>query len=155
MGSMAAAAAGMSTATTTTSNNTKVSGNYKGESAAVGAVANNRGYAAVGGAVGAYAGSSNVNVSNKGTSSTTNYDGSAAFVAGKIQQQEQRANKEERQNIRNELYEGYIKSSTVQPQKSASGYFMIKQEKADKMIIKIPINGVTYETEWNLVEKKK
>lgn len=153
-GGMAASSAGYSSSTTTTSNSTNISSTYSGGSLASGAVIGNNGYAA-GSAAGVYGGTSNTNISNSGRSTTANYDGAAAYNASKIQQQESRAYREQLDNTRNELYAGYLKTITIQPDQTLSGYFMIKYEKREKMNIKIPINGITYETVWELTNKKK
>ncbi len=158
---LAAAGAGYSSSTTRTNShysggsNTKTS--YSGGSAygrAAGVVGTNG--AAVGVGVGAstYAGNVNSSTHYSGssstTSTTTNYDGAAAYQAHLIASDRIASYNEQMAQTREVLNKGYLKITTIKPGEYISGEVRVKFKKADNLHVKIPILGINYPFVWNV-----
>ncbi len=154
-GNLTASMAGVNTSTTNYSNTTNSATVYGSQSAAVAGVVGNDGYAAIGGGVGANIGAAVNSTTSTGSVSNITTNGYAAYTAHKIEQQEARQYEENLLKYRNELYKQYMKSETIRPNESAGGYFLVKFDQADKLEIRMPINGVVYKTIWDVKDIKK
>ena len=139
--SMAANKAGYSASSTQTNSN------YSGASVsgAAGAVVGTNG-AAIGGAVGVsgYAGSSST------TSTTVAYNGAAAYQAELIASGRIADYNNQMLQERNIKDEGYLKTTTVNPGETISGYVNIQYKKGDELSVNIPINSVVYPFVWTI-----
>lgn len=139
--SMAANKAGYSASSTQTNSS------YSGAavSGTVGAAVGTNG-AAIGGAVGVsgYAGSSS-------TSSTTiTYNGAAAYQAELIANGRIADYNNQMLQERNIKDAGYLKTTTVNPGETISGYVNIQYKKGDELSVNIPINSVVYPFIWTI-----
>ena len=138
---MAANKAGYSASSTQTNSN------YSGASisGAAGAVVGTNG-AAIGGAVGVseYAGSSST------TSTTVAYNGAAAYQAELIASGRIADYNNQMLQERNIKDEGYLKTTTINPGETISGYVNIQYKKGDELSVNIPINSVVYPFVWTI-----
>lgn len=90
-------------------------------------------------------------ISASSTSSrTNNYDGTAAYQANLIANNRVDNFNNQLEQERNVREEGYLKTTTIEPGETISGYVNIKYEKGDELFINIPINTITYPFAWNL-----
>lgn len=138
---MAANKAGYSASSTQTNSN------YSGASVSgvAGAVVGTNG-AAIGGAVGVsgYAGSSST------TSTTVAYNGAAAYQAELIASGRIADYNNQMLQERNIKDEGYLKTTTINPGETISGYVNIQYKKGDELSVNIPINSVVYPFVWTI-----
>ena len=138
---MAANKAGYSASSTQTNSN------YSGASVpgAAGAVVGTNG-ATVGGAVGVsrYTGSSST------SSTTVTYNGAAAYQAELIASGRIADYNNQMLQERNIKDEGYLKTTTVNPGETISGYVNIQYKKGDELSVNIPINSVVYPFVWTI-----
>lgn len=134
---LAAANAGYSTSTTNST--------YNGYSTSSG---NAYAYGSGGYAYGSYNGSSNYHGSSSST--TTTYDGLAAYQAQVIASNRMANYENSLLTERQSKDEGYLKKTTVYPGQSISGYINIKRVKGVSMNIVIDINGAKYNFPWNV-----
>lgn len=129
--SLAASNAGYSYSTT----NSSVTGITNSYSSASGYVGNTYGY---------INGWSSTYSTTYGRSSTSSYNGAAAYYAQQNANAQTNAYLANQYEIKNRLSEGYVKTNTLANQTEFMGYFNIDFEKIDNLRIKIPINGETY-----------
>ena len=138
---MSANKAGYSTSST------QANSNYSGTSvsSAAGAVVGTNG-AAISGAVGVsrYAGSSST------SSTTVAYNGAAAYQAELIASDRIADYNNQMLQERNIKNAGYLKTTTVNPGETISGYVNIQYKKGDKLSVNIPINSVIYPFVWTI-----
>ena len=129
---MAANQAGQSSSTTTYSGSSYTTGNAH----ASGYWGNTYGYANAYGS--AY-------TTTYGSSHTTSYNGAAAYAA----QQQANANYNAYANsqfeIRERLSDGYVKLNTIRNEVEFSGYFNVKYEKLDHLIVTMIVDGEKFE----------
>lgn len=80
-----------------------------------------------------------------GSSHTTSYNGAAAYAA----QQQANANYNAYANnqfeIRKRLSDGYVKLNTIRNEVEFSGYFNVKYEKLDHLIVTMIVDGEKFE----------
>jgi len=129
--SLAASNAGYSYSTT----NSSVTGVTNSYGSASGYVGNTYGYAS---------GYSSSYSTAYGRSSTSSYNGAAAYEAQQNANAQTNAYISNQYQIKNRLSEGYVKANTLANQTEFMGYFNIQFVKTDNLRIVIPINGETY-----------
>lgn len=71
--------------------------------------------------------------------------GSVALTAGLVDAQQEK---------RQELQADYIKENTIKPGEEYMGYFHIKYEKSDNLVVSIPLMGETFEFRYQWQDKK-
>lgn len=134
---MAASGAGYSNSTTNT--------HYNGSSNTYG---NAYAYSNGGYAYGNYSG--NTTYHGSSTSTTTSYNGLAAYQAQVIASNRMADYEKSLLSERQAKNEGYLKKTTIHPGQSISGYINIKRVKGVSMNIIIDINGAKYNFPWNI-----
>lgn len=137
---LAAANAGYSTSTTNSS--------YSGYSSSYG---NAYAYGTGGYAYGNYSGNSTYR--GYSTSTTTSYNGAAAYQAQVIANNRIAAYDNALLSERAAKDEGYLKRTTIYPGETISGYIHIERKKGISMNIDININGAIYSFPWNINHK--
>jgi len=126
--------AGVSTSSTST-----LSAGYV-NSAAIAADNNGNVVAGVGSSYGA----------NSTVSQTQTYNAGAQYQANQNAQRNISQYNNQLEQYQSALDEGYLKSNVVEPSKSITGNMNAKFQKGDKFILYIPLNGSTYQFEWNI-----
>lgn len=100
-------------------------------------------------AYGSYSGSSSY--SGQSTSTTTTYDGAAAYQAQLIASDRIASYNNAMLSEREMKNQDYLKRTTVYPGETISGYINIARKKGGtSMTIKVEINGATYTFPWNI-----
>jgi len=128
---MAASNAGYSYSTT----NTKVTGYSKTHGSASGYVGN---------VYGSASGYSSTYSTAYGRSTTTSYNGAAAYAAQQDAAQNTNAYMQNQYEIKSKLSKGYAKANTIPNQTEFMGYVNIKYTDTNNITISIPINGGVY-----------
>lgn len=136
---MAASNAGYSTSTTTSS--------YRGNSSSYG---NASIYGSGGYAHGRY--SNNTSFYGSSSSTTTSYDGYAAYQAQVIASNRVAAYENALLSERAAKNEEYLKRTTIYPGETISGYINIERKKGVSMTINVDINGAVYTFPWNIAK---
>ncbi|MFP5080492.1 hypothetical protein [Pedobacter sp. JCM 36344] len=80
-----------------------------------------------------------------GASATQSYNGSAQYAANQNATNNINQYGNQQYNIRKSITQGYLKINTVFPSTRIIGYVNIKYQKADGLILNIPINGKVYQ----------
>lgn len=138
---LAAASAGYSTATTTS--NTSYSGNAY--ASAYGSAYGSGGY------VNAYAhGSGYYSGNSRTTTTTTAYNGAAAYQASMIASQNIAAFDDSMLAEREAKDKGYLKLTTIEPGESISGYILVEKKGGTHLCIIVDIYGAEYQFPWTL-----
>lgn len=156
-GGMSAASAGYSSSTTRTTASANYSGtsnantnyNYNGS-----AYTNSSAY---GSGYGNYYGSGNINTSSNysgtvngsATSTTTSYNGDAAYRASQNEQAKLNAFVNASENAKRKWNEEYLKNHTLIPQETISGLLNVKYYKAVRVDLKIKIEEHEFIFEWD------
>jgi hypothetical protein len=92
-----------------------------------------------------------VNTQYGGVSATTvSYNGGAAYQAQLIASDRIANYNWQLLNERKTKDEGYLKTTTVNPGESISGYVNVKYEKGDNLSVNIPIDSVVYPFVWDI-----
>ena len=138
---MAAANAGYSRSTTNSYSTYNGSSNTYGSAYA---------YGTGGSAYGSYNGYGSYHGSSATTSTTTTYDGAAAYQAQVIASNRMANYENSLLQERAIKQEGYLKRTTIYPGDAISGYINIKREKGSSMDVFVDINGAIYEFPWNI-----
>lgn len=138
---LAAAAAGFSSSTSTSRTSYSGSASAYGSASAFGS----GGYAHASGY-----GSSVFSGSSETVTSTTSYNGFAAFQAGIIASNQIASMRDAMWQERNQRYEGYLKRSTIRPGETVSGYLNIMREKGESLKLIVSLYGAEYEFDWDL-----
>jgi len=134
---LAAAGAGYSSSTTNSS--------YSGNSYSYGSAS---AYGSGGYAYGNYSGNTHYN--GHSTSTTTSYNGAAAYQAQVIASNRMAAYEDALLSERAAKDEGYLKRTTIQPGETISGYVNIERKKGSSMTINVNICGAVYVFPWNV-----
>lgn len=137
---LAAAGAGYSQSTTNSS--------YSGYSSTYGTVS---AYGSGGYASGSYNGNSYYNGSS--TSTTTSYNGLAAYQAQVIASNRMAQYQDALLSERKAKDAGYLKLTTINPGETISGYINIERKKGQTLTIYVKIKGATYTFPWNVAIK--
>lgn len=134
---LAASGAGYSSSTTNSS--------YNGYSSTYGSASayGSRGYAH-----GNYSGTSSYY--GNSTSTTTSYNGAAAYQAQVIASNRIAAYDNALLSERTAKNEGYLKRTTIYPGETITGYIHIERKKGVSMSVDININGAFYTFPWNI-----
>jgi hypothetical protein len=138
---LSAAAAGFSSSTTQ-SNTT-----YSGQSNSYGNVS---AYGSGGYGYANYNGTTNYSGRSSTTTTTTSYNGFAAYQAQIIASNRLASMEEAMWQERVQRYEGYLKKTTIRPGETVSGYLYIMREKGDSMRLVVDLYGAKYEFNWSL-----
>lgn len=133
---LAATGAGYSTSTTQTNST------YNGYSSSYG-----NGYAH-----GNFSGSGTYNGNSSTTSTTTTYDGAAAYQAQIIASNRMADYENSLLQDRAIKQEGYLRKTTIYSGDVIQGYVNIKKVKGETMTVVIDINGAKYEFPWNIAK---
>lgn len=136
---LAAAGAGYSSSTTNSS--------YSGSSYSSGHAS---AYGSGGYAYGNYSGNSYYH--GNSTSTTTSYNGAAAYQAQVIASNRMAAYEDALLSERAAKDEGYLKRTTINPGETISGYINIERKKGTTMTINVNINGAVYVFPWDVRE---
>ena len=134
---LAVANAGYSSSTTNSS--------YSGYSSSYGSVS---AYGSGGYAYGNYSGNSSYY--GRSSSTTTSYNGAAAYQAQVIASNRIAAYDNALLSERAAKNEGYLKRTTIYPGETISGYINIERKKGVSMTINVDINGAIYTFPWNI-----
>ena len=134
---LAAANAGYSSSTTNSS--------YSGYSSSYGSAS---AYGSGGYAYGNYSGNSSYY--GRSSSTTTSYNGAAAYQAQVIASNRIAAYDNALLSERAAKNEGYLKRTTIYPGETISGYINIERKKGVSMTINVDINGAIYTFPWNI-----
>ena len=134
---LAASGAGYSSSTTNSS--------YSGYSSSYGSAS---AYGSGGYAYGNYSGNSSYY--GHSSSTTTSYNGAAAYQAQVIASNRIAAYENALLSERAKKDEGYLKRTTIYPGEIISGYVNIERKKGTTMTIDICIGGATYTFPWNI-----
>lgn len=134
---LAAANAGYSTSTTSSS--------YSGHSSGYGTVS---AFGSGGYAYGSYSGNSSYY--GHSSSTTTSYNGAAAYQAQVIASNRIVAYDNALLSERAAKNEGYLKKTTIYPGETITGYINIERKKGISMTINVNINGANYMFPWNI-----
>lgn len=134
---LAASGAGYSSSTTNSS--------YSGHSSSYG---NASAFGSGGYAYGNYSGNSSYY--GRSSSTTTSYNGAAAYQAQVIASNRIAAYDNALLSERAAKNEGYLKRTTIYPGETITGYINIERKKGTAMTINIDINGANYEFPWNI-----
>lgn len=134
---LAAANAGYSSSTTNTSYSDKTVS--KGKASA---------YGSGGSAYGKYSGKTSSQ--GQSSSTTTSYDGAAAYQARIIADERVAAYENALLSERAAKDEGYLKRTTIYPGETISGYIHIERKKGVSMDVVIDVNGVKYSFPWDI-----
>lgn len=134
---LAAAGAGYSQSTTNSS--------YNGSASTYGSAS---AYGSGGYASGNY--SANSYYHGNSTSTTTSYNGLAAYQAQVIASNRMAQYQDALLSERNAKDTGYLKLTTINPGETISGYVNIKREKGQTLTIYVKIKGATYTFPWNI-----
>lgn len=128
---MAAYNAGHSNSSTTYngSSRTSVSANANSNSGSTYSYANAYGYS---------------KTSTHGNSNTSSYNGAAAYEARQKAEEKVQQFASEQKQIREQLYESYVKTNTIANQEEYSGYFNIKFKKIDNLNVTFKICGCEF-----------
>lgn len=129
---MAANQAGRSSSTTTYSGSSYTTGSAH----AFGYLGNTYGYANAYGS--AY-------TTTYGSSHTTSYNGAAAYAAQQQANANYNAYANSQYEIRERLSDGYVKLNTIRNEVEFSGYFNVKYEKLDHLIVTMIVDGEKFE----------
>ena len=87
---------------------------------------------------------SKTNISATSASKTQNYNGQAAYQAQKEANAESQALDNNLYQIKNVLYQGYLKLNTIEDRQRLVGFINLDYEKADKIEILIPVKDKFY-----------
>ena len=163
-GGMSAAGAGYSSSTTRTTasanysgnSNTNTNYNYSGNAYSNASAYGSGGYA-YGNSATNYSGSGNVNssssysgtASGSATSTTTSYNGDAAYRASQNEQAKLNAFVNASENAKRRWNDEYLKNHTLIPQETTSGLLNVKFYKAVRVDLKINIDGRAFTFEWD------
>lgn len=163
-GGMSAASAGYSTSTTRTTasanysgvSNTNTNYNYNGNAYSNASAYGNSGYA-YGSGYGNYSGSGNINSTSNysgtaygsATSTTTSYNGDAAYRASQNEQAKLNAFVNASENAKRKWNEEYLKNHTLLPQETTSGLINVKYYKAVRVDLIINIDNKSFVFEWD------
>ena len=134
---MAAASAGYSSSTTNST--------YNGYSSTYGSAS---AYGSGGYAHGTYSG--NTTYHGSSTSTTTSYNGLAAYQAQVIASNRMADYQDALLSERQAKDEGYFKLTTVNPGETVSGYVNIERKKGQTLYIYVKINDAVYTFPWNV-----
>ncbi|WP_293668283.1 hypothetical protein [uncultured Parabacteroides sp.] len=140
---LAASNAGYSSSTTNSSTYSSGTANVSGNAMAAGSG---------GWAVGSYSGTGSYSGSSYTSSTTTSYDGAAAYQAQVISSNRIAAYENALMNDRMVKEEGYLKQTTINPGEVISGYIHIERKKGETMNISVEINGATYKFPWSIAK---
>ncbi len=132
-----AASAGYSSTTTNSS--------YSGHSSSYGSAS---AYGSGGYAYGNYSG--NTSYYGHSSSTTTSYNGAAAYQAQVIASERIAAYENALLSERASKNEDYLKRTTIHPGETISGYINIERQKGISITINIDINGVIYTFPWDI-----
>lgn len=80
-----------------------------------------------------------------GVSATQSYNGAAQYAANQNAANNINNYSNRQYNIKSSITQGYLKRNTIFPSSRVIGYVNIKYEKADGLILNIPINGKIYQ----------
>lgn len=138
---LAAAGAGYSTSTTQTNTS------YNGYSNSHG---NAYAYGSGGYAYGSYNGHGSYHGNSSTTSTTTTYNGAAAYQAQVIASNRIANYENSLLNERAIKEEGYLRKTTLYPGDAISGYVNIKRTSGTSMTVIVDINGAKYEFPWDI-----
>lgn len=138
---LAAAAAGFSS-TITQSNST-----YRGQSDTYG---NASAYGSGGYGYANYNGTTTYNGRSSTTTTTTSYNGFAAYQAQVIASNRLASLEDAMWQERVQRYDGYLKKTTIRPGETVSGYLYIMREKGELMRLIVNLYGAKYEFNWDI-----
>ena len=105
-------------------------------------------YGSGGYAYGNYSGNSSYY--GRSSSTTTSYNGAAAYQAQVIASNRIAAYDNALLSERAAKNEGYLKRTTIYPGETISGYINIERKKGVSMTINVDINGAIYTFPWNI-----
>lgn len=139
-GGMSAASAGYSSSTTTTNSY----GNYSGTANTNANAYGNGGYA-YGNATTNYSG----NIYGSSTSTTNSFDGAASYAASQNEQAKMNAFLKASKEAQARWNDEYLKNHTMIPNEIISGLINIKFYKSKRVILKVAIEKLNFEFEWD------
>ena len=103
---------------------------------------------AVGGAVGAYAGSTSYLGGSLTTSTTVTYDATAAYIQNAISGQRIAALHNTNLEERAAIEKGYLEITTVYPGETISGFVYVERRPADYVEFDFNVEGNKYKFKW-------
>jgi len=92
--------------------------------------------------------------SSYGSATNKTYSGAAQYQANQTARQNTNQYNEKLQQYKQALDEGYLQSNTINPGESITGNVNIKYayKAGTDLILKIPVNGISYNFTWNLTK---
>lgn len=92
--------------------------------------------------------------STYGNVNSTTHNGAAQYQANQIARQNINQYNNQLNQYKQALDEGYLQSNNINPGESITGNVCIKYQfkKGSVLILKIPVNGITYNFSWNLTK---
>ena len=140
---LAASNAVYSSSTTNSSTYSSGSASVYGDAMAVGSG---------GWAAGSYSGTGYYSGSSYTSSTTTSYDGAAAYQAQVIASNRIASYDNSLLQERAIKQAGYLKNTTIYPGETISGYVNVQRKKGKEMTVSIKIEGADYKFSWNIAK---